>query len=212
MRTNSSPADWLSAEQYLQNKDRRLAGAMKLIGPCTLGRSVGGFETLARTIIYQQLSLKAAGTIFARIKHLARVTKLTPPCIAKVTDEQLRQAGASWNKVAYLRDLCAKVSAGEISFRNFPRMSDDEVREALTSVKGLGVWSADMYLIFVMNRPNVLPTKDQGLANGISLLYRCDASEIDWERLRSRWSPYCSIASWYLWAYKNLKMESKSRQ
>ena len=91
-------------------------------------------------------------------------------------------------------------------------MTDEQVRDALTSVKGLGVWSADMYLIFVMNRTNVLPTKDQGLLNGICLLYGHSAEELDWEVLQSRWSPYCSIASWYLWAYKNRMMESRPKQ
>ncbi len=204
-----SQHDWKPAVSHLRRKDPRMANAIKLVGPCTLAKSVGGFETLARTIIFQQLSLKAAGTIFNRIKTLAGTSKLTPPCIAGISDEQLRQAGASWNKVAYLRDLCAKVSAREISFRNFPRMSDEEVRAALTSVKGLGVWSADMYLIFVMNRTDILPTKDQGIINGISMLYECDAKSIDWESHRARWTPYCSIASWYLWAYKNRMVESR---
>jgi len=189
-----------------------LARAIKLIGPCKLEKGEGGFNTLARTIIYQQLSLKAAGTIFGRIKSLAGVNKLTPPSVAKLTDAQLRSAGVSRPKIAYLRDLCDKVTGGEISFRNFPRMTDDQVRNALTSVKGLGVWSADMYLIFVMNRTDVLPTKDQGLLNGICLLYGHSAEQLDWEVLQSRWSPYSSIASWYLWAYKNRMMESRPKQ
>lgn len=209
MALRATRPDWNHAELHLQRKDRRLGRAIKLLGPCQLEPGVGGFDTLARTIIFQQLSLKAAGTIFGRIKDLAGTNKLTPACLAKVSDDQLRQAGASWSKVAYLRDLCAKVSAGEISFRNFPRMSDDQVREALTSVKGLGVWSADMYLIFVMNRTDILPTKDVGLINGISMLYEHDPKEIDWELLRARWTPYCSVASWYLWRYKNRMMESK---
>ncbi len=90
-------------------------------------------------------------------------------------------------------------------------MKDEEVRAALTSVKGLGVWSADMYLIFVMNRTDVLPTKDQGLLNGICMLYNHEADDINWDDLRTRWSPYCSIASWYLWAYKNRMMELKTK-
>lgn len=212
MAARTSTVDWKSAEQHLQRRDKRLGRAIKLIGPCQLSRGIGGFDTLARTIIFQQLSLKAAGTIFGRIKELAGTNKLTPLSLAKVTDDQLRQAGASWSKVAYLRDLCTKVSAGEISFRNFPRMSDDEVREALTSVKGLGVWSADMYLIFVMNRTDVLPTRDVGLINGISMLYEHSPEEIDWEKLRARWTPYCSVAAWYLWRYKNRMMEIRTHK
>ncbi|MGB5107170.1 MAG: DNA-3-methyladenine glycosylase 2 family protein [Candidatus Zixiibacteriota bacterium] len=211
LKSLNGPEVWKDAVGHLRRKDTTLANAIKLVGPCTLGKSVGGFETLARTIISQQLSLEAAGAIFGRIKLIAGAAKLTPPRLAKVTDEQLREAGASWNKVAYLRDLCSKVSAREISFHNFHRMSDDEVRTALTSVKGLGVWSADMYLIFVMNRADILPTKDQGLMNGISMLYDCDVKKIDWESHRARWTPYCSVASWYLWAYKNRMIESKTR-
>lgn len=191
--------------------DPKLSRAIKLIGPCKLDKGEGGFNALARTIVYQQLSLKAAGTIFGRIKHLACKNKLTPPSVANLSDEQLRSAGVSRPKISYLRDLCTKVTAGEICFRNFPRMKDEEVRTALTSVKGLGEWSADMYLMFVMNRTDVLPTKDQGLVNGICLLYGCKSDDIDWDELRERWSPYCSIASWYLWAYKNRMMESKRK-
>lgn len=210
MAANSTSTHWKDAVAHLKRSDLILARAIKLIGPCALDKGVGGFDTLARTIIYQQLSLKAAGTIFGRIKHLAGKSKLTPASVVGLSDGQLRSAGVSRPKISYLRDLCSRVSASEISFRNFPRMSDDQVRVALTSVKGLGVWSADMYLIFVMNRTNVLPTKDQGLINGICLLYRCQIPEIDWDELRTRWSPYCSIASWYLWAYKNRMMETKS--
>ncbi len=201
--------NWTNAVKHLKRQDEVLAGAIKMIGPCNLDKGEGGFNALARTIVYQQLSLKAAGTIFGRIRQLTGKNKLTPPCIAQLSDDQLRSAGVSRPKISYLRDLCAKATAGEICFRNFPRMKDEEVRAALTSVKGLGEWSADMYLIFVMNRTNVLPTKDQGLVNGICLLYGCTSDNIDWNELRERWSPYCSIASWYLWAYKNRMMGSK---
>lgn len=210
MASIDSP-DWKKAVSHLRRADTELARALKLIGPCKLDRGEGGFHTLARTIVYQQLSLKAAGTIFGRIKHLAGKNKLTPPSVAGLSDQQLRSAGVSRPKISYLRDLCDKVAAGEICFRNFPRMNDEEVRTALTSVRGLGVWSADMYLIFVMNRTNVLPTRDQGLVNGICLLYGCQSNDINWDELRERWSPYCSIASWYLWAYKNRMMEAVAK-
>lgn len=211
MTTIANSCNWTNALRHLKRNDQVLGDAIKMIGPCKLDKGEGGFNTLARTIVYQQLSLKAAGTIFGRIKHLAGKNKLTPPSVANLSDEQLRSAGVSRPKISYLRDLCSKVTAGEISFRNFPRMKDEEVRTALTSVKGLGEWSADMYLIFVMNRTDVLPTKDQGLVNGICLLYDCESGDIDWDQLRRRWSPYCSIASWYLWAYKNRMMALKTK-
>lgn len=211
MATNSKHPDWAGAVKYLKRADPIIAEAIKIIGPCKLEKGEGGFNTLARTIIYQQLSLKAAATIFGRIKDLAGVNKLTPASISNLSDSQLRSAGVSRPKISYLRDLCSKVTDGAISFRNFPRMTDDQIRDALTSVKGLGVWSADMYLIFVMNRTNVLPTRDQGLLNGICLLYNHTAEKLDWQELQARWSPYCSIASWYLWAYKNRIMESRTR-
>ncbi len=211
MTSVSNCPNWTMAVRHLKREDPVLARAIGMIGPCKLGKGEGGFNALARTIVHQQLSLKAAGTIFGRIKHLAGKKKLTPPSVANLSDEQLRSAGVSRPKISYLRDLCAKTTAGEISFRNFPRMKDEEVRTALTSVKGLGVWSADMYLIFVMNRTDVLPTKDQGLVNGICLLYGCKIDDIEWDELRERWSPYCSIASWYLWAYKNRMMELKTK-
>lgn len=201
---------WNSAQQHLISRDARLGKVIDTIGCCTLGKSPGGFEVLARTIIFQQLSLQAAGTIFGRIKSLVRAKRLTPSNVAALTDEQLRAAGVSRPKIYYLRDLCEKVGSGQISFRNFPRMSDDEIRSALTSVKGLGVWSADMYLIFVMNRTDVLPVLDQGLRNGVCTIYGCPIDDIPWDRYRKRWSPYCSVASWYIWAYKNhVKKSSK---
>ncbi len=120
MTTIINSNNWTNAVRHLKRSDQVLAGAIKMIGPCNLDKGEGGFNTLARTIVYQQLSLKAAGTIFGRIKHLAGKNKLTPPCIANLTDDQLRSAGVSRPKISYLRDLCTKVTAGEISFPQFP--------------------------------------------------------------------------------------------
>ncbi len=155
-----------------------------------------------RSIVYQQLSLKAAGTIYGRLKSLAGA-RVTARRISALTAGQLRSAGISRQKAAYLADLSARVLSGRLPLAHLSRVSDDRVRELITSVKGLGPWSADMYLIFVLNRPNILPTLDVGVRIGIELVYGTRPDAQTWDLLRKRWSPYCSVAAWYLWAKKN---------
>ncbi len=155
-----------------------------------------------RSIVYQQLSLKAAGTIYGRLKSLAG-GRITARRISDLTPGQLRSAGISRQKATYLADLSARVLSGKLPLAHLSRVSDDRVRELITSVKGLGPWSADMYLIFVLNRPNILPTLDVGVRIGIELVYGTRPDAQTWDLLRKRWSPYCSVAAWYMWARKN---------
>ncbi|MCC6963157.1 MAG: DNA-3-methyladenine glycosylase 2 family protein [candidate division Zixibacteria bacterium] len=201
---------WHAAERHLARTDKRLARVIRAIGPCDLTPSRGGFEFLARSIVFQQLSLKAAGTIFRRLKDLLG-GRVTAKRMLELSPAQMRTAGISRQKATYLHDLAQKVISRELPITRLPRLSDERVRAAITSVNGLGAWSADMYLIFVLNRPNVLPTLDVGVRNGVELVYGTRPDAEQFAALQQLWAPYCSIACWYLWAEKNRRM-SRTRQ
>ncbi len=193
---------WHDAERHLARTDKRLARVIRAIGPCGLTPSRGGFEFLARSIVFQQLSLKAAGTIFRRLKDLLGGC-VTANRMLELSPAQMRTAGISRQKATYLHDLARKAISRDLPIARLPRLSDERVRDAITSVKGLGAWSADMYLIFVLNRPNILPTLDVGVRNGVELVYGIRPDAEQFAALQQLWAPYCSIACWYLWAEKN---------
>ncbi len=203
--------DWSEAEAHLEKVDPKLGRIIAENGCSQLKRSRGGFEFLARSIVFQQLSLKAAATIFGRLTA-ACGGKLTADSVAMLTDTQFRSAGVSRQKANYLRDLARHSLDKTLPIAKLSRWPDERVREALTQVKGIGVWTADMYLMFVLNRPDVLPSLDQGIRIAIQLLYKTPVQKIDWERLRRRWSPYCTIACWHLWHYKGRMKQQKRRQ
>jgi DNA-3-methyladenine glycosylase II len=162
---------------------------------------VDPFSALVRTIIGQQLSTKAAATIHRRLLELIPGGVATPEFIAALGDDQLRQVGLSRQKSAYIRDLAAKAASGELPLDHLSAMSDEEVIEAITRVKGLGRWSAEMFLMFRLRRPDVLPVDDLGIVNAIHRLYklrkRPDAERI--RRIGEAWRPYRTVACWYLW-------------
>jgi len=201
---------WHEAERHLARTDKRLARVIRAIGPCDLAPSRGGFEFLARSIVFQQLSLKAAGTIFRRLRDLLG-GRVTAQRMLGLSPAQMRTAGISRQKATYLHDLAQKVISRELPIARLPRLSDERVRDAITGVKGLGPWSADMYLIFVLNRPNVLPTLDVGVRNGVEMVYGTRPDAEQFAALQQLWAPYCSIACWYLWAEKN-RRQSRTRQ
>jgi 3-methyladenine DNA glycosylase/8-oxoguanine DNA glycosylase len=154
-----------------------------------------------RAITGQQLSTKAAATIFARLTALMPDGRLTPETLDAVTNEQLRSVGMSRQKGAYFRDLCAKVSTGALPLDALDVMTDDEVIVALTQVKGIGRWSAEMFLMFRLHRPDVLPVDDLGIVNAVKNVYRLRKKPTP-DRIRKlgeAWKPYRSVASWYLW-------------
>jgi DNA-3-methyladenine glycosylase II len=188
------------AVRHLKKSDPVLAAIIERVGPCRLTFREPTFETLVRSIAFQQLNGKAAKTIYDRLVAAAGGS-LTPESILALKPEQMRAAGLSRQKLSYIRDLAERTRSGEIDFASLPGMPDDEVIEHLTRVKGIGVWSAQMFLMFALRRPNILPTADYGVRAAIKKNYRKrklpDHKQI--VKLARVWHPYCSVACWYLW-------------
>jgi DNA-3-methyladenine glycosylase II len=194
------------AIEHLKESDPILAAIIERVGPCSMQFAEPTFHALAESILYQQLNGKAAATIFDRFTALAG-DPLTPQGILKLTDEQMRGVGLSRQKTAYLRDLSEKTKAGLLEFERMPEMSEDEVIQHLTHVKGIGVWTAHMFLMFTLQRPDILPTGDYGVQAAIKKLYK----KRKWpkpavmQKIAKPWSPYRSIACWYLWRSLDIK-------
>jgi len=194
------------AVNHLKKCDPILAAIIERVGPCRMEFGPAEFSSLAEAIVYQQLNGKAAVTIFHRFAALAG-QPLTPEGILKLSDEQLRSVGLSKQKSAYLKDLAVKTAAGLLDFTRLPELSDAEVIEHLTQVKGIGVWTAHMFLIFSLRRPDVLPTGDYGVQMAIKKHYRKRKlpKPKDMERIAKAWVPYRSIACWYMWRSLDIK-------
>lgn len=158
------------------------------------------FETLARAIVFQQLNGAAATTIFNRFKQAAGGV-LTPESILKLRLPTLRKCGLSKQKIAYIRDLAQRTAKGQVDFAALHEMNDADVITTLTQIKGIGEWTAHMFLIFALQRPNVLPTGDLGVRIAIRKAYRKRKlpTPKQMEKIAKAWHPYCSVASWYLW-------------
>ena len=167
------------------------------------------FEFIARAIIYQQLSTKAAATIHGRVQTLCGGTLSAEP-LSRLSDESLRGAGLSRQKLGYLRDLSARAAAGTLDNVHLPDMPDEEVIRQLVQVKGVGVWTAQMFLMFRLGRPDVLPVLDLGIRKGVQRAYRLrklpDARRI--EKIAASWAPYRTIGSWYMWRVLELKAKN----
>ena len=193
-----------AATRALARRDAVLRPVIKKYGACRIEKHTRYFETMVGSIISQQLSTKAAATIQARFVALYPSAKrLDPERIAATPATELRAVGLSLQKAGYIKDLAAKTHDGTLRFNGLAKMSDDEVIEMLTQVKGIGVWTAHMFLIFSLGRLNVLPVGDLGVRKGIQNLYHLerlpDAAEIEAIADVNNWSPYASVASWYLW-------------
>ena len=185
---------------HLKKSDLILASIIERVGPCRITYREPTFEALARSIVFQQLSTKAARTIYGRFEEAAGGI-ITPESIRNLSVGEMRLAGLSKQKIGYIRDLAEHALAGTVDFASLPEMPDEEIIVALTSIKGVGVWTAHMFLIFALRRPNVLPVGDFGVRSAIQRAYRKrklpTPKEI--EKLAKNWHPYCSFASWYLW-------------
>jgi 3-methyladenine DNA glycosylase/8-oxoguanine DNA glycosylase len=194
------------AIHHLKKSDPVLREIIERVGPFRMEFGLPEFSSLAETIVYQQLNGKAAGTIFERFAALAG-EPITPEGILKLSDEQLRGVGLSKQKSAYLKDLAAKTKAGLLDFAKLPELPDEEVVRHLTQVKGIGVWSAQMFLMFTLKRPDVLPTGDYGVQAAIKKHYRKRKLPKPhvMEKIARPWSPYRSIACWYLWRSLDIK-------
>ena len=194
------------AINHLKKCDPVLRRIIEQVGPFRMEYGLPQFSSLAEAIVYQQLNGKAAETIFKRFASLAG-DPLTPGGILKLSDEQLRAVGLSKQKSAYLKDLAQKTAAGVLDFLKLPELPDEEVIEHLTKVKGVGVWTAHMFLIFSLRRLNVLPTGDYGVQMALKRHYRKRKlpKPKDMEKIARAWEPYRSVACWYMWRSLDIK-------
>lgn len=196
--TNRSP--WRDAEAHLIACDPVLAGIIARYGHCTLKPRDDSFSVLCDSVISQQLAVKAAAAIYARFTaHCGGVP--TPAAVAATPPEKLRELGLSGRKAGYILDLAARFRDGAITPGRFAAMADQEIIDQLVSVKGIGVWTAHMFLIFALNRPDVLPVGDYGVRKAFLLAYGLDVlpGAAHMETLAAPWRPWRSIGSWYLW-------------
>src|SRR3954470_21129076 len=191
--------------RHLKRVDPVLAGVIDRVGPCRLEPRREGthFDALVRSIVYQQLSGKAAGTILGRVHALFGDRSPTPAELLATPDETLRAAGLSRQKLSYLKDLAAKVETGEgpLTAEQIDQLRDEEIIERLVRGKGIGRWTVHMFLIFRLGRPDVLPELDLGIQNAIRRAYRMrkQPGPKDVQRIGKSWTPHASVASWYLW-------------
>lgn len=203
------------AINHLARADRRLARLIERAGPFSLQpqKVQSPFQALLRAIIYQQLSGKAAATIFARVAaQFPHRRGVQPADIVAASDESLRQAGLSRAKVLAVKDLAAKTLDGTVpAFARLRKMDDDEIVARLVSVRGVGRWTVEMLLIFRLGRPDVLPVADLGVRRGFMLTYaqRELPKPADLTRYAERWRPFRSVASWYMWRAVDLERRSK---
>ena len=191
------------AVTHLRRADPVLAGIIRRVGPYTLEPSREGthFEALARSIIYQQLSGKAAATIHSRVKALYPRRRLRPEAVLATPDEALRGAGLSGQKLSYLRDLARHVLDNTVPLARIDRLPDEEIIERLVQVKGVGRWTVQMFLMFRLGRPDVLPDLDLGVQNAIWRAYELPKRPTPREVLEigAPWRPHATTAAWYLW-------------
>jgi len=204
--TNGSSAGILpnlSYEQalaHLRSADPVLAKIINQVGPYAMQYHEPTFHALVRSIVFQQLHGKAARTIFDRLLQKAG-GEITPDSILKLRTTQMRAVGLSKQKLTYIRDLARKNRDGIVEFQRFPQMSDKDIIAELTQVKGIGEWTAHMFLMFALRRPNILPIGDYGVRSAMRKAYgmKVMPKPRTMERLAKGWHPYCSIASWYMW-------------
>ncbi|OAE24300.1 hypothetical protein AXG93_1052s1230 [Marchantia polymorpha subsp. ruderalis] len=192
-----------AAIEHLKRADARLRSVIEMHdeGP-KFEKCDSAFSALARSIVFQQLATKAASAIFGRVLVLCGgAENLRPERVAELSKEQLRAVGISERKASYLHDLAAHFASGALSDAAIGEMDDGDLMKALTAVKGIGVWSVHMFMLFSLHRPDVLPVGDLGVRKGFQKLYQLAAlpSPAEMERLSLSWQPYRSIGSWYMW-------------
>jgi DNA-3-methyladenine glycosylase II len=205
-----TPEDYARARRVLMRRDPVLGNAIKKIGPCLMAerQRKDHLTTLVGAIVSQQLSTKAAATIFGRLAALFPEQRIpSAGALAAIDDQALRSVGLSRQKVAYLRDLSARIDDGRLALDELDALGDEEVIERLVAVKGFGRWTAEMFLMFRLHRPDVLPVGDLGIVNAVQRLYglrkRPDPKRL--MKLGEPWRPYRSVACWYLW--QTLRMD-----
>lgn len=196
--------DYAKARRLLSRRDPILRDLMRQHGACGLAKAqhAAPFTALVHAIISQQLATRAAATIAARFDALFDENGPTPAKVRTISDERLRGVGLSGQKLAYIRDLCLHIEDGSLPLEALDRLPDDDVIAALTRVKGIGRWTAEMFLMFRLHRPDVLPVGDLGIVKAMQKAYglRKVPSAERMVRIGESWRPYRSVACWYLWA------------
>ena len=195
----SVPAYWVDACKHLGKKDRVMKRLIAQFPEVSLSSRGDAFTTLARSIVGQQISVKAAQTVWDRFALLPK--KMTPASVLKLKVDDMRAAGLSARKVEYLVDLAIHFDTGAVHVKDWAAMDDEAIIAELIAIRGIGRWTAEMFLIFYLTRPNVLPLDDVGLINGISQNYFSgeSVSRSDAREVAAAWAPYCSVATWYIW-------------
>lgn len=190
------------AESHLKASGRRMAALVEAIGPCQITYTPPTFESLARSIVYQQISILAARSVYGKLCGACRKDgELQPAQVLQMSEPDLRACGLSSQKARYIRDLAMKTEEGLVEFSRFPSMSEEDVIAELTEVKGIGLWTAQMFLIFSLRRPDIWPTGDLGIRNAVQKLHKLKVhpTPAETEARGRKWRPYASIACWYLW-------------
>jgi len=197
--TPVTPGYWAEACAHLARKDRVMKKLIPQFGDAILESRGDAFVTLARSIVGQQISVKAAQSVWDRFASLSR--KLSPAGVLKLKVDDMRAAGLSARKVEYLVDLALHFDSGAVHVKDWQHMNDEAIIEELVAIRGIGRWTAEMFLIFHLMRPNVLPLDDVGLINGVSRSYFSGepVSRSDLREVAQAWQPYCTVATWYIW-------------
>ena len=190
-----------SAIKHLKKSDPVIAAIIQRVGPYAIEYREPSFESLVRSIVYQQLSGRVASVIFGRLHAAAGEEQLTPAGIMKLRPEKMRKLGLSGQKTLYIRELAKHTKRGDIVFENLPDSDDALVIEHLTRVKGIGVWTAQMFLMFALRREDVLPVADLGIRSAMKKAYGLEdlPKPDEMEKIATAWKPYTSVACWYLW-------------
>ena len=190
-----------AARKQLLKRDPVLKAIIKQVGPCTLKPQRNYFQTLVRSIVSQQISTAAARTIMQRVVDHVHPHKIAPETMAQLDLQTLRSLGVSQQKATYLIDLTDRVERGLLNLKAIKRHNDEDVIQQLVQVKGIGVWTAHMFMIFSLGRMDVLPVGDLGIRNAIQRAYELDETPkpATIEEIAQPWRPYASLASWYLW-------------
>ena len=190
------------ANRALSVADERMAQIVKKVGPFKPGVVANAFQALIHSIVHQQLSMKAARTISGRVLDLCPRRRLSPAAIVALTDQQLRGAGLSRQKVTYLRSVCDHFQNGQLKPRRLAGLSDEDAIEQLVEIRGVGVWTAEMILMFTLQRPDVWPVDDLGLRHALKKWYRIPMTAKRDRLIRAgeKFRPYRSVACWYLWS------------
>ncbi len=186
---------------HLKKNDSALSEVISRVGPYRIEYREPNFDTLVRSIVYQQVSGNVARVIVGRLLDAMPDAQLTPEHVLRLRKPRLRKCGLSAAKTDYIRDLARHAADGKVVFDQLPEKTDEEVIAALTQVKGIGVWTAQMFLIFALRRNDVLPTGDLGVRKAIKNIYGLHElpKPAEMEQIATPWRPYCSVASWYLW-------------